>query len=357
MSVNAEKRVKGEDCGKNRKRWILKFIPQPDFPGGIMKEPTFRDLLEARKCIAPYLSPTPFHEILPLSDRFGCRFYMKFESMQPVGAFKVRGGVNLVSRLSEEERRRGLITASTGNHGQSIAWASRAFGVSATVAAPEGSNPDKVSAMRALGAEVIFYGKDFDEAREWCEEISHENGMRYVHSANEPDLIAGVGTAALEVLERIPDVDVMIVPIGGGSGICGAGLAAKELNSGIHLVGVQAENAPAVHESLKAGRMIVHESAATFAEGLATRVPFDLTFGMMQRLVDETVLVSEEEMCESIRLLVREAHLIAEGAGAAPTAAAAKMDLKGKKVVAMLSGRNLTMENLQTILSGGIPKS
>ncbi len=276
--------------------------------------------------------------------------------MQPVGAFKVRGGVNLVSRLSDEERSRGLITASTGNHGQSIAWASRAFGVCATVTAPEGSNPDKVAAMRRLGAEVVFHGVDFDEAREWAEAESRANGMRYVHSANEPHLIAGVGTAALEIMEQAGDIDVMIVPIGGGSGICGAGLAAKEMNPKIHLVGVQAENAPAVHESLRAGRMIPHESAATFADGLATRVPFELTFGMMQRLVDESVLVSEAEMCESIRLLAGEVHVIAEGAGAASTAAAAKMDLKGKKVAAMLSGRNLTMENLQTILSGDVPR-
>ncbi len=321
-----------------------------------MKEPTFQDVLDAQKRVRACLPPTPFHEVPPLSEKFGCRFYLKYESMQPVGAFKVRGGVNLLSQLSDEERSRGLITASTGNHGQSIAWASRAFGVRATVAAPEGSNPGKVAAMRALGAEVVIHGKDFDEAREWCEAESRENGMRYVHSANEAHLIAGVGTAALEIMEEVADIDVLIVPIGGGSGICGAGLAAKKANPKIHLVGVQAENAPAVHESLRAGQMIPHESSATFADGLATRVPFEMTFGMMRRLVDETVLVSEEEMCEAIRLLAGEAHVIAEGAGAAPTAAAAKMALKGKKVTAMLSGRNLTMENLRIIISGGVPK-
>ena len=321
-----------------------------------MKEPTFQDVLDAQERVRAYLAPTPFHEVPPLSEKFNCRFFLKYESMQPVGAFKVRGGVNLVSQLSDEERSRGLITASTGNHGQSIAWASRAFKVRATIAAPEGSNPDKVAAMRGLGAEVVFHGKDFDEAREWCEAASRENGMRYVHSANEAHLIAGVGTATLEIMEQVADIDVLIVPIGGGSGICGAGLAAKKMNPKIHLVGVQAKNAPAVHESLSAGRMIPHESSATFADGLATRVPFEMTFGMMRRLVDETVLVSEEEMCEAIRLLAGEAHVIAEGAGAAPTAAAAKMELKGKKVAAMLSGRNLTMENLQIILSGGVPK-
>ncbi len=320
-----------------------------------MQEPTYQDVLDAGDRIRPYLLPTPFHEIPPLSDKFGCRFFLKFESMQPVGAFKVRGGVNLLSRLSAEERSRGLITASTGNHGGSIAWASRAYGVRAAVVAPEGSNPDKLAAMRRLGAEVVLKGKDFDEAREWCEGAAGERGMRYVHSANEPHLIAGVATAALECLGAEPDIDVLIVPIGGGSGAAGAGLAAKTINPRIHLVGVQAENAPAVHRSLQAGEMIPHPSSATFADGLATRVPFELTFGMMRRLVDETILVSEEEICAAIRLLVSEVRVIAEGAGAAPTAAARKMDLRGKKVAAMLSGRNLTAEHLEIILAGGVP--
>ncbi|MFC1491156.1 threonine/serine dehydratase [Nitrospinota bacterium] len=321
-----------------------------------MQEPTYQDVLDARERIRPYLPPTPFHEIPPLSEKFGCRFFLKFESMQPTGAFKVRGGVNLVSQLPPEERERGLITASTGNHGGSIAWAARAFGVRATVAAPEGSNPDKLTAIRRMGAEVVLAGKDFDEAREWCEVKADERGLRYIHSANEPRLIAGVATAVLECLEEAADLDVLIVPIGGGSGAAGAGLAAKTMNPRIHLVGVQAENAPAVHQSLRAGRMLPYPSSATFADGLATRVPFELTFGMMQRLVDETLLVAEKEMCEAIRLLVSDVGVIAEGAGAAPTAAAAKMDLRGKKVAAILSGRNLTAENLRIILSGGVPR-
>lgn len=320
-----------------------------------MQEPTYQDVLDAGERIRPYLPPTPFHEIPPLSEKFGCRFFLKFESMQPVGAFKVRGGVNLVSRLTEEERSRGLITASTGNHGGSIAWASRAFGVRAAIVAPEGSNPDKLAAMRRMGAEVVIKGKDFDEAREWCEGLAGERGMRYVHSANEPHLIAGVATSVLECLEAEADIDVLIVPVGGGSGAAGAGLAAKKINPRIHLVGVQAENAPAVHLSLQAGEMIPHPSSATFADGLATRIPFELTFGMMRRLVDETILVSEEEICAAIRLLVSDVRVIAEGAGAAPTAAAQKMDLRGKKVAAILSGRNLTAAHLKIILAGGVP--
>ncbi|MEK6709764.1 MAG: pyridoxal-phosphate dependent enzyme, partial [Nitrospinota bacterium] len=200
-----------------------------------MREPTFQDVLSARRRIAPHLRPTPFHEVPSLSRRVGGRFFLKFESMQPTGAFKVRGGVNLVSALSAEERGRGLITASTGNHGQSIAWAGRAFGARVLVAAPEGSNPDKVAAMRGLGAEVVLEGRDFDEAREWCEAQAGERGMRYVHSANEPLLIAGVATQALEMLEEEPGLEVILVPLGGGSGVCGSALVAKTLNPAIRV--------------------------------------------------------------------------------------------------------------------------
>jgi len=321
-----------------------------------MCELVYQDVLDALVRIRTRLPATPFHEIPSLSEKFGCRFFLKFESMQPIGAFKVRGGVNLVSQLSELDRSRGLITASTGNHGASIAWAARAFGVRATIIAPEGSNPDKLAAIRRMGAEVVLHGKDFDEAREWCEAQAEENNVRYVHSANEPALIAGVGTVALECFEQEPGIDVLIVPIGGGSGAAGTALVAKERTPQVRVVGVQAERAPAVYQSFQAGEMIPHPSANTFADGLATRVPFELTLSMMQRTVDEVVLVSEEEMCGAIRLLVSEVRVIAEGAGAASTAAAMKMDLKGKTVAAMLSGRNLTAANLQTILLGGVPQ-
>ena len=320
-----------------------------------MIEPVFDDVLAAQQRIAAYLQPTPFHEVPVLSERLGCRYFMKFESMQPIGAFKVRGGVNLVAQLGADEKKAGLITASTGNHGQSIAYAARIFGVRALVAAPNGANPDKISAIERLGAEVAFVGKDFDEARVWCEEQSGARGMRYVHSANEPHLIAGVATQTLEIMEREPEVEVIIVPLGGGSGVCGAGLVAKHINPKAHVVGVQAENAPAFFKSFCAGEMLPQPAADTFADGLATRIPFELTFSMMRRYVDEIVLVSEEELCDAIRLLVSEAHLIAEGAGAAATAAAMKMDLKGKRVAGILSGRNLTRDHLQTIMDGGTP--
>ncbi|MFQ5894438.1 MAG: threonine/serine dehydratase [Nitrospinota bacterium] len=323
-----------------------------------MKPPTFEDVLRARRVVYRFLAPTPFHEVLPLSERLGCRYYLKFESMQPTGAFKVRGGVNLLSRLSPEERRRGVITASTGNHGQSVAFAARAAGVRAIVAAPEGANRDKVSAMRALGAEVVFRGRDFDEARGWVEEEAERQGYRYIHSANEPLLIAGVATEALEIFEALPEADVLLVPVGGGSGVSGCGIVARALKPGVRIIGVQAERAPAVYRSFRAGRAMEEPSAATFAEGLATRVPFELTFSLIRQLVDEMVLVSEAEMVSAIRLLAETAHVVAEGAGAAATAAAFKLkdSLRGRHVVGLLTGRNLPLAHLRLILDGGVPE-
>src|SRR3954447_20717335 len=192
--------------------------------------PTFADVLAARKRIAPYLRPTPLYPYGALSSLVGTEVWVKHENHQPVGAFKVRGGVNLLAQLSPEERQRGVIAASTGNHGQSVAYAARLFGARAIICVPEDANPVKVESMRSLGAEIIFHGRDFDEAREHCEEIAEEQGFRYIHSGDEPLLIAGIATHTLEILEERPDIEVIVVPVGGGSGAAGACLAAKAIN-------------------------------------------------------------------------------------------------------------------------------
>ncbi len=276
---------------------------------------------------------------------------MKCENLQPVGAFKVRGGIFLVSRLSAEERRRGVITASTGNHGQSIAYAASLFGVKAIVAVPRNSNPNKVEAIRNFGGHVEFHGSDFDEARLWVENEAKKKGYRYVHSANEPSLIAGVGTLYLEIMEDLPDVEAILVPIGGGSGAAAACIVAKSMNPKVKIFGVQAEKAPAVYLSWKNKKFVETQSAETFADGLATRVPFKLTLDVINKQIDDIVLVSEEEMKKAILTLLEAIHQVAEGAGAASTAAASKLGrkLRGKKVVLVLTGGNLTLQNLQNI--------
>ncbi|HEX4836331.1 MAG TPA: threonine/serine dehydratase [bacterium] len=333
--------------------------------------PTIHDVYEARRTIEPHLPRTPLLRAPALDRVLGAQVYVKCENTLPTGAFKVRGGINLMSRLSPDERRRAVITASTGNHGQSIAYAARMFGVRAIIGAPRESNPLKVAAMRALGAEVILQGRDFDEAREWVERTAREEGYRYVHSANEPLLIAGVGTISLEVIEDLPQVDVIIAPIGAGSGACGHCITAKTIHPHVRVIGVQAEGATPVYRSLREGRMVHLDRMETFAEGIATRVPFALPMAILRRHLDEIVLVSDEEMKVAILILAEAVRQTAEGAGAASTAAALRLRdrLRERTVVLILSGGNIPLNALAEIygnrarvaaaaalLSGGEPR-
>lgn len=258
----------------------------------------------------------------------------------------------MMSQLSVEEKRRGVIAASTGNHAQSIAYAASLFGVKAVIGMPLGANPEKVEATQTFNATVKFHGNDYDEARKWVEAEATEKGYRYIHSANEPLLIAGVGTLYLEIMQELPNVEIIIVPIGGGSGAAAACIVTKALNPNVKIIGVQAENAPAVYLSWKNGKPIETESAKTFAEGLATRVPFSTTFDILTRMIDDIVLVSEDELKKAIVMLLETTHQVAEGAGAASTAAAIKLreQIRGRRVALPLTGGNLTLKYLRAIL-------
>jgi len=315
--------------------------------------PTLLDVVAARERIRPYLLKTPLTYYHGLSSLLGCEVWVKHENHQPIGSFKIRGGINLLSRMSEGERGMGVITASTGNHGQSIAYASRLFGAKATVCVQKGANPDKVAAMRALGADIVEGNGDFDAARLMAVELARERGLRYVHTANEPDLIAGVGTLALEMVEDRLDLDVVIVAAGAGTLSSGVAIVYKAVSPGTRVVAVQTEAAPSLYKSWRSGVVECSESANTMADGLAVRQSFELPVRIVHRLVDEFVLVSEEELRAAIRLYVEKAHTIAEGAGAAPLAAAMKMGdrLAGKRVGLVLSGGNLTASMLREILA------
>jgi len=315
--------------------------------------PTFKDVLDARKVVSKYLVRTPLLYSNQLSRILGCNAYVKCENVQITGAFKVRGGVNLVSKLSEEEKRKGVIAVSTGNHGLSVAYAASLFGVDATIVMPEGANPFKVQAIKDLGAKVVFHGKDYDEAKEWTEKEAVKEGYRYIHSGNEPYLIAGVGTLYLEIVEDLPDVDVIIVPVGGGSGASAACIVAKTVNPKIKVIGVQSSGAPAVYLSWKNRKIVKMEEVKTFAEGLATRAPFELTLEIMWKYLDDMILVEDEEIAKAIILLLQTIHQVAEGAGAAATAAALKIkeQIKGKKVALVLSGGNISFDKLKEIIA------
>jgi threonine dehydratase len=277
--------------------------------------------------------------------------WVKHENHQPIGAFKVRGGVNLISRLTGEERDRGVISASTGNHGQSVAWAAQRFGVRAIVCVPEGANPVKVESMRALGAEVVEHGADFDEAREHCEALAAQHGYRYVHSGNEPLLIAGVATHTLEIIEEQPDVEVVVVPVGGGSGAAGACLVAGAVGRRVEVVGVQSEAAPAAWRSWKS-RALVEDKMGTAAEGLATRTAFDLPQRILWDGLDDFLLVSEEDLDRAALVMLETTRNLVELAGAAPLAALMRHPARfaGRKIALICSGGNVSPAQLHALL-------
>jgi len=314
-----------------------------------MKQPTFLDILDAQRRIRPHLTQTPLYTYPTLNRLLGFTAYVKHENHNPTGAFKVRGGINLVSRLSHKERSRGVVTASTGNHGQSIALACRLFGVEAHICVPVGANPDKVAAIRSHGAEIVESGRDFEEARLNAERLAEAHGYRFVSSGDEPHLIAGVGTIGLEIMQQEPAIDTIISPVGGGTGCGGTAIAVKTLNPGARVIAVQAENAPSVYRSWLSGKPETTGSADTMADGLATRSAFKLPLSILRDWVDEFTLVSEAEMRRGVRLYLEHCRTVAEGAGAAPLAAALKMrdELAGRNVALVLSGGNITLAELK----------
>jgi threonine dehydratase len=316
-----------------------------------MQVPEFRDVLLAQRQIRPYLPRTPLHTYPTVDALVGTKVYIKHENYQLVGAFKVRGGINLISQLSPEEGTRGVIAASTGNHGQSVAFAARLFGLKARIVVPEGANPGKVAAMQGMGAEVIFHGATFDQARLHCETLAQEHGYRYIHSGNEPLLIAGVATEVLEMLEDQPSLQIIIVPIGGGSGAAGACIAARAINPAIRVIGVQSEASPAAYESWRQQKL-VEAPNHTVAEGLATGTAFALPQAILWEALDEFVLLQDKEIMQAMVWMVERAHTLAEAAGAAPLAAAYRLrdELKGKKVGLVCSGGNTSLEHLRQAL-------
>lgn len=323
-----------------------------------MQPPSLQDVYAARARVYAALSPTPLLKHPLLDAALGLDVHVKHENHNPTCAFKVRGGLNLVAQLSADDRRRGVISASTGNHGQSIALASQRHGVRCRIVVPVGNNPDKNASMRAMGAEVVEHGRDFDEARERVEQMVAEEGWRYVHSANEPHLLAGVGTYALEIFEALPDADVILVPIGGGSGACGCCIARSGLKAPARVIGVQAARADAFARSWRGGARVVGDAADTFAEGMATRVTFDLTFELLARELDDVVTLSEEQLRDGVRMALALTHNLAEGAGASALAAAKVLreTLRGRKVVCVMSGGNIDAATLARILDDRAPR-
>ncbi len=311
-----------------------------------------RDVLRAKKEISKYLSRTPLVYARNISELMNCDVYLKLENLQPTKAFKVRGGVYFALLRRGEAQKRGLVAASTGNHGQSIAYGGNLIGADVIIAMPHGVPEVKIKRVKDLGAKVIFHGEVYEEASDYAERLAKEKGMIFVHGVNEPLLYAGVGTMHLENLEDLPDVDVIINPIGGGSGAVGAVTVAKTMDSSIKVIGVQAEGAKSFYLSWKSGKLVSTGRADTIAEGLATSKAYELPFSILKDKLDDVVLVSDDEIRKAMKVLLEEEGQVAEPSGAAAMAAVTKMkeNLRGKKVIAMITGGNVDPSMLKEVI-------
>jgi threonine dehydratase len=320
--------------------------------------PTFKDIQEAKDILKDFLPRTPLYSYPKLNQLLNAEVFIKHENYLPTGSFKIRGGINLISHLDPKQKKEGVITASTGNHAQSIALAANFFNVPVTIVMPEKSNPAKVEAVKSLGVDLIFHGKIFDEAKEYAAELADERDARFIHPANEPHLISGVATNAWEILEEVPSLDMMIVPVGGGSGASGCCLVMEHENPTGEVIAVQAEKAPAAYLSWSQ-KKIMSAKMETSAEGLATNIGYELTQEILQEYLADFILVSESEIAEAVVLILEVVRNLAEQAGASPLAAALKIKerLKGKKVALILTGGNISTEHLQQILTLGIHKT
>ncbi len=318
----------------------------------------YDDVLEARRRLGRYLARTPLRSYAALDAVVGAgiRLYVKHENHQPTNSFKVRNGLAVMTALSETERARGVVAATRGNHGLGLAWAGRLLSVPVSICVPVGNNPEKNEAMRGLGATLYEEGRDYDAAILVAERLVRERGLRLVHSTNEPLVVAGAGTMMIEILEDEPDLEGLVLAVGGGSQAVGALVVARARRPDLKIYGVQAERASAAHDSWHAGHPIAKPSADTFADGLATRSTYALTFPALRAGLAGFVTATEAEIAAAVRLLLRTTHNLCEGAGAVGLAGVLKLTgvLGGKKVGIVVSGSNIDAETLRRVVTGEI---
>ena len=316
---------------------------------------TYDEILAARRRIAPHLPPTPLRHYPTLDEAVGggIRVLVKHENHPPTNAFKARNALALITALAPEQRTRGVVAATRGNHGAGLAWAGARLGVPVVICVPHGNNPEKNAAMRAHGAELIEAGKDYDEAVEVAQRLALDRGLVVAHSTNDPQVIAGAGTLAAELCEQAVELDSLVIAVGGGSQAVGALVATRALRPHVTVWGVQAEGAAAIHDSWHAGRRLARPSADTFADGLATRATYDLTWDALREGLAGFVAVPDAAIAEAIRVLLRTTHNLAEGAGAAGLAGlfALRDRLAGKTVGVVLSGSNIDEATLRRVVT------
>ena len=308
---------------------------------------------EARERIRKVINKTPCIYSLPLSQKIGKEIFLKLENLQVTQAFKARGNANKIVLLDKQKKKKGVITASSGNHGLGLSLAALQNGVKAVIVVPKVAPTNKIEKIKENKAEVIIEGETYDDAASYAHSLAEEEGFIYIPSFDDPDIIAGNGSIGLEIIEDVPEVEVIIFPIGGGGGISGVSLAVKKTNPNIQVFGVEAERAPSMLNSVKAGKITELSSCNTFADGIAVRKPGKLNFEIVKRYVDGIVTVSEEEMKSAIVALAKEAKIIAEGAGASSVAALLfkKFTTKRSRIVCVITGGNIDMSLFKSILN------
>lgn len=312
------------------------------------------EIRKAQENIKDIVNKTPILHSSIFSSINNCSVYMKCENLQITGAYKIRGALNKIRTLSKEEKSKGVVCSSAGNHAQGVAYAAKLLGVNSTIVMPKNTPYLKVQSTKELGGNVILHGNCYDDAFLKAKSIETENNSVFIHPFNDINVIYGQGTIALEIFEDIENIDVIICPIGGGGLISGVSLAAKELNPNIKIIGVQAEGANAMEQSYKKGSLISLNSVNTIADGIAVKCPGELTFSIIKDCVDDIVTVSDKEIAESFLILCEKHKILAEASGAASLAALKKLDLNGKKVVSIISGGNIDMLTISSLISDGL---
>lgn len=320
---------------------------------------TMEKIYLARDRLVGIARRTPLDYSTTFSKVTGNAVYLKLENMQKTGSFKIRGAYNKVMNLGKADRDLGVIAASAGNHAQGVAYAAAMAGIPCTVVMPAGAPISKVMATQGYGAEVILAGGGYDEAYQLARKLQSKGGAVFVHGFNDPDVIAGQATIALELLEELPDVEAVLVPVGGGGLLAGIAFALKEIKPSVRVIGVQAEGAPAMYCSYIEGRLQKVKGAGTFADGIAVRKPGDITFALIKHYVDEFVTVDDEEIASAILMLLERSKIVVEGAGAVGLAALIhnKTTLENVKTAVILSGGNIDVNILSIIIERGLAKT
>lgn len=317
-----------------------------------MRHPTLLDMIKARKVLADFLQPTPLHPSPGFSELLGVDMLIKYENHQPIGSFKIRGGIYTMTLLTEDQRRHGVVTASTGNHGQGVAYGGQALDIPVSVVVPHGTPDVKSRAIQLRGAQLHVHGDTISDGFKHAARMAREDGMVYIEDGEDFGLMAGAGTLGLEIIDAAPDLDIVLVPVGGGNLIAGMSVAIKAINPCVKIIGVQAEQAPSVLLSWQQGIRVTTDTCDTFAGGLATTFPGGLAFDVLRDKVDEMHLVTEHEMMSAISVVFEQTGYVAEGAAAAVFAMCLKEshNWSGLRVVALFSGGNLGTDSLRQIM-------